>query len=83
MCHLFLTVVETPTYLNNFDMLFGSSNELESNDGAFFLSNIRIALKSHTTPLTNSKNLFFHAFPESLSPIREQQAIRIFRIIVT
>ena len=50
----------------------------------FFLSNIKIALKSHTTPLTNSKNLFFYAFPENyLSPIREQQAIRIFRIIVT
>lgn len=82
MCHLFLAVVETSTYLHDFDILFGSSNELESNDGVFFLSNIRIALKSHTTPLTNSKNPFFHTFPENyLSPIRKQQAIRIFRTV--
>ena len=39
----------------------------------FFLSNIGIALKSHTTSLTNPKNLLFHTFPENLSPLRKQQ----------
>lgn len=44
----------------------------------FSLCNVRIALKSHTTSLTNSKNLLFHTFRENyLSPIRKQQAIRI------